>query len=198
MHRRTVLPTLAACAIAVLASQDVALASDYREQCIDYVKVLLKDPVPEGNDKLSDCVRSDITTGQIDPQSMGFAAYSDAPGRNVQKLIDAGYPVETGQGAVVIGTLNRLFLDGKLSGEAYLAAIEPLIRAGALIMFGNGELDILSELLRSSPEPETVCGFAAIAGGFDVFDDLELPRSFAAQNPSFDESDLERLRSCGL
>lgn len=162
------------------------------------MKVQSAAPPAEGDARFGDCVRDDITTGQIDMQSMGFAVMSDEPGRNVQRLIEAGFPAGTGQGVIVIGTLNRLFTDGKLSGAAYLGASEPLIRAGALDLVGDGPLDVLSELLRNSPEPETVCGFAAIVGGFDVFEDRSLPRALAATNPDFDAADHDVLADCGL
>ncbi|PRY25113.1 hypothetical protein CLV78_102290 [Aliiruegeria haliotis] len=189
---------LGAFAVSLLAGAGNVAAADHRVLCLEHVKALLADPRPEGSPKLGDCVRDDITTGQVDMQSMGFAALSDQPARNVQKLIDAGFPVATGQGVVVIGTLNKLFVEGRISGEAYLQSSEPLVDAGALIILGDGPLDVLSELLRNAPEPQTVCGFAEIVGGFDVFEDRTMPRQFAADNPAFDTDDLDVLRDCGL
>jgi hypothetical protein len=99
---------------------------------------------------------------------------------------------------MIIATLNQLFVEEKMSGAAYLEASEPLIRAGALVLFGDGRLDVLSELLRNAPEPDTVCGYAGIVGGFDVFEDRTLPRQLAATNPAFTAADIAVLTGCGL
>ncbi|SNS42440.1 hypothetical protein [Tropicimonas sediminicola] len=196
--RKAIALALAALTAPFPSAADGVPVSDYRTQCVEEVKYLTANPRPEGSPKLGDCVRDDITTGQVDMQSMGFAVMSDTPGPNVQKLIGAGFPAKTAQGAVVVGTLNKLFLEGRLASTAYLDAMAPLIDAGALVLFGNGPLDILSELLRSAPEPETVCGFAEIVGGFDVFEDRALPRSFADSNPAFGPAEREVLAGCGL
>ncbi|MFD0979851.1 hypothetical protein [Tropicimonas aquimaris] len=196
--RRAIALALATLTAPLLAAAQGVPVSDYRKQCVEEVKYLTVTPRPEGSQKLGDCVRDDITTGQIDMQSMGFAVMSANPGPNVQKLLDAGFPAKTAQGAVVVGTLNKLFLEGRLASTAYLDAMAPLIDAGALVLFGNGPLDILSELLRSAPEPETVCGFAEIVGGFDVFEDRALPRSLADTNPAFGAAERDVLADCGL
>lgn len=198
MSRPSMILGLGAFAVSLFAASEDVSAADYRALCLERMKVLIEAPQPSGSKALSDCVRDDITTGQVDLQSMGFAALSDNPTRNVQKLIDAGFPARTAQGAMVIGTLNNMFVERKISGETYLEASTPLIGAGALVLFGDGPLDVLAELLRNSPDPETVCSFAAIVGGFEVFEDRNLPRDIASTNPAFEAADIEMLTGCGL
>lgn len=198
MPRSPVNPFLSALALSLFAVAGVAVASGDRASCVERMAHLIREPQADGSVMMGDCVRQDITAGRIDMQTVGFAVFSEDPGGNIEALIDAGFVANTGQGAVAIGTLNKMYLDRKMSGRAFLEASRPLIAAGAFALFADGRQDVLGELLRFAPDPYTVCGYAEIVGGFAIYENREYPRGLAAENPAFEDADFETLHECGL